>query len=484
MEFSDDTQFNNQTVFKNIAWRYAERILAQGIAFIISLILARLLEPSEYGIIAIVMVLISFIDVFSSRGFTQALIQKQNVDDLDYSTVFYTNFFIELVLYIMLYASAPYVASFYRNEALISIIRILGLSVLINSFNSVQQTYVQRNLQYKKFFLSTLIGTVISGIVGVVMAYKGFKVWSLVAQSMLNRIIDTLVLFTTIAWKPRLEYSLDRLKYIWKYGLKMLASGLLESFYTEIRTLAIGKVYTSSDLAYYEKGKNLPALIINNIQISISGIFFVTLSREKTNEAIKNRMKNYLNVTFSILCPILLGVAVVARPLISVLYSEKWVIAAPYTVIYCFSFLTWIIQIPWLQALNAMGKAGTSLTICVIHRFIGISLLLLLMMKGPIFIALSAMLADIFVTTMLYFTIYKYLRYSLKDLIADIGKTCIAGLGMSLSVIMFIRFFEYSISKLISGVAMGISVYVLMSIITKNDGFLSALKVFRRTRKK
>lgn len=478
---------SNKTVASNIFWRYAERMLAQGMTFIISLVLARILEPSEYGLIAIVGVIIAIFGVFSTRGFVQALIQKKEIDSLDYSTVFFSNLIIEILLYCILYISAPYIAKFYNNDALTLITRILGIRLFINVFNSIQQAYAQRNMQFKKFFYSTTIGTLVSGILGIYMALKGFRVWALVVQSLAGAIIGTSVLFLIIDWRPKLEFSFERLKKMLSYGIKMLVSGLLEAFYNEIRSLVIGKAYSVSDLAFYNKGQRLPSLVVSNLQTSISNVFFAALARENSFESTKEKMRSYLRIVFYCLSPLMFGLALVAYPLIAVLYTEKWIEAAPYIIIYSFSYLTWIPQMTWLQAINSRGKAGTTLKLMIVHRFVGISLIILLLSKGPIYIALSALFADCFITLLIYLTVKKIFSYTFKELYDDIYKTIIQTLIMSVIVWFCSQLALTYISKLLISVSTGILAYISLSIILKNKNYIiiknNILKILKKQNK-
>ena len=203
---------SNRIVLKNLFWRYAERFLAQIVTFVVSMVLARILGPKEFGVVALINVIVGFLDVFSTRGFNQALIQKDNIDDLDYSTIFIFNMCINSILYLIVFAASPIIANFYDDNNLVWMIRVLSIRILITGFNAIQQAYVQRNMLFKKFFYSTLGGTLFSAFIGVVMAVNGMGAWSLVCQSLSNTVIDTFVLFLTIDWKPHLMFSIKRLK--------------------------------------------------------------------------------------------------------------------------------------------------------------------------------------------------------------------------------------------------------------------------------
>lgn len=471
---------SNYSVYKNLLWRYAERVLAQTVTFIVSLILARMLSPEDYGAVAIITIVVSVFDIFSTRGFSQALIQKRTVDSLDYSTIFITNMGIDFILYIVIFLGSPYIAVFYGNKQLSKLIRVLGINLLINGFNSIQQAYVQRNMLYHKFFFSTLIGTVISAVVGIMLAYKGMGAWALVAQSLVNTCIDTTVLFFTIEWKPKLEYSFKRLCEMSGYGLRMFVMGLLESVYNELRSLVIGKVYSPSQLAFYNKGQHIPSLIVNNVQTSTNNVFFSAMSREERYEDVKRKMHEYFGLMFYIMSPLLMGLAVISRNLISLLYTSKWDGAVPYMIIYCFSYLTWVIQVPILQGINSRGKANISLKLTVMHRIVGSILLFVTVFHGPIAIAVSALISDIIVTLLALYEGKKLFNYKIWDFFEDIKTTLVITIIMAIFV-GIIGLLEINIViKVIFQVLVGGCIYVLFSFILHNSWFEMIKKIVKK----
>ena len=210
-------------VFSNFFWRFAERVGAQLVAFIVSIVLARILEPSAYGVVALITVITTIMQVFVDSGLGTALIQKKDADNLDFSTVFYTNIVFCALLYIGLFFASPYIADFYNDPNLVPYIRVLGLTVLISGIKNVQQAYVSRHMMFKKFFFSTLGGTLTAGVVGVIMALLGAGVWALVAQHVINLSIDTFILWIIVKWRPKLKFSFTRLKGLFSFGWKLLA---------------------------------------------------------------------------------------------------------------------------------------------------------------------------------------------------------------------------------------------------------------------
>ena len=238
------------TVISNLVWRFAERCGAQLVSFIVSIVLARILAPEDYGTIALVTVFTAILQVFVDSGLGTALIQKKDADEIDFSSVFYFNFVVCLILYLGMFAAAPFIADFYGDVTLVPVIRILSLTIVISGVKGIQQAYVSRNMLFKRFFFSTIGGTIFSAVLGIAMAYAGFGIWALVAQQLSNTFIDTLILWITVRWRPTKSFSWTRLKYLLSFGWKLLVSSLLDTAYNNLRNLIIGKMYSSSDLAF------------------------------------------------------------------------------------------------------------------------------------------------------------------------------------------------------------------------------------------
>lgn len=270
-----------KSVTSNFFWRFAERILAQLVSLVVSTIIARLLLPKEYGIVAFVNIFITFANVFVTSGFGNALIQKKDSDETDFSSVFYMNLLIAIFLYLVIFVLAPIISNLYNYNGLTLVIRVMGLRLIVAAVNTIQHAYVAKKMQFKRFFWSTLIGTIISGVVGIVLAYNGYGIWALVAQYMTNTTIDTLVLFITVRWRPRLKFSLKSLKRLFPFGWKILISEIINTGYIEIRGIIIGLKYTSSDLAYYNKGQSFPKLMGANIETSMTSVLFPAMAKEQ-----------------------------------------------------------------------------------------------------------------------------------------------------------------------------------------------------------
>ena len=299
-------------IMSGMVWKFAERFIAQGVSFVVSLVLARILMPSDYGIIAIINVFITIADVLLTSGLNTALIQKQDVDELDFSTIFYCNFILGMGLYAILFVAAPFLATAYKMPLLKQAIRVFAIRLPISSFQSIQTAYISRKMDFKRFFFSTIIGTLVSAVVGIVMALKGAGVWALIAQYLTNTIIDTLFLFVTVRWHPRLMFSWKRAKPLIAYGSKVMMTDLIGTIFNNLGDFIVGLRYTTADLAYYTKGKQLPMLLKTNISTALISVLFPGMSQvNDENEKVKILSRQSVRMLSYIIFPLMAGMMVV-----------------------------------------------------------------------------------------------------------------------------------------------------------------------------
>ena len=312
-------------VVANFSWRYIEKFGSQIVGFIVSIMLARLMTPETFGVIAIIGVFTTILYVFIDSGFGNALIQKKDVDNVDFSSVFYFNVVMCCVLYTLLFFAAPYIAEFYDNAQLTSLIRVASLTLIISGLRNVQQAYVARNMLFKKFFIASSVALCVSAFLGVFFAYKGFGAWSIVIQQLSNTVICTLLLWFVVRWRPSLVFSLKRLGRLFSYGGKLLAASLFDTLASEIRSLLIGKVYTPADLAFYDRGKTFPYAIISGMNMSLNSVIFPVLSRhqDQTNDR-KVIVRKTIRLSLFFVAPIMVWLAVAANSIVLVLLTEKW----------------------------------------------------------------------------------------------------------------------------------------------------------------
>lgn len=421
-----DNQNGQQNNIKNKAvsgflWRFFERCGAQGVTLIVSIILARLLEPSVYGTIALIMVFTVILDVFVNSGFGNALIQKKDADDLDFSSVFYFNIFMCLVLYALLFLTAPLIAKFYEMPELTALVRVLGLSLIISGVKNVQQAYVSKHLLFKKFFFATLGGTIGAAIVGIWMAYKGYGVWALVVQQLFNAAVDTIILWMTVKWRPKKMFSLERLKGLFSYGWKLLVSSLLDTGYNQLRQLIIGKIYTTADLAYYNKGTEYTHPIITNINSSIDSVLFPVMSEaQDSTYTVKMMTRRAITASSYIIWPMMMGIAACAEPLVRILLTDKWLPCVPFLRIFCIVYAFYPIHTANLNAIRALGRSDLFLKLEIIKKVIGLAIILATMWISVMAMAWG-MLAGSFISQVINsWPNKKLLNYSYRQQIKDI----------------------------------------------------------------
>ncbi len=463
---------NSKKVFSGFFWRLFERIGVQGTSFILSLIIARLLNPEDYGTIALVTVFISIMRVFIDSGMGNALIQKKNADDLDFSTVFFFNIVIGCILYIVMFLIAPLIAAFYNDSDLDSVMRVLSLLLIISSVRNVQQAYVSKNMLFKKFFFVTLSGSITAAVIGIVMAYKGFGVWALVTQQILEALIGTLVLWLTVKWRPILAFSISRLKSLFSFGWKLLVSSLIDTLYNDLRQLIIGKMYTESELALYNKGKQFPQLIVASINTSIDSVLLPTMSNEQDNILrVKAMTRRAIRTSSYIMAPLMIGLAVCGEPLIELLLTEKWLDCVLFMRVFCVTYIFYPIHTANLNAIKAMGRSDMFLKLEIVKKIVGLSAVLITM-----WISVEAMAYSLLITTLLStminaFPNKKLLNYSwfeqMKDILPNIGLAVLMGVPVFLMQYLSLP----TIIILILQVAVGAAIYMGLSVLFKFEMF-------------
>lgn len=376
-------------------WRFAERVGAQGIKFIVEIVLARILLPEVYGTVALITVITTILQVFVDSGLGNALIQKKDADNLDFSTVFFTNIAFCMLLYLALYTASPLIAKFYQDSALVPYIRVLGFTVVISGIKNVQQAYVSRNMLFKKFFFSTLGGTIISGVIGIIMALKGLGIWALVEQQVVNLLIDTIILWITVKWRPEFKFSFARLKQLFSFGWKLLASALIDTIYGNIRQLMIGKIYSSEDLAQYNRGNQFPNLIVSNINTSIDSVLLPSMSKEQDDKIrVKAMTRRAIRVSTYIMAPLMMGMAFTGTSIVGLILTEKWLPSVFYMRIICVTFMFYPIHTANLNAIKAVGRSDLFLKLEIEKKVVGLVALL-----ATMFISVKAMTISLLFTS-------------------------------------------------------------------------------------
>lgn len=461
------------TTLSNLLWKFAERISSQMVSFVVSIVLARILAPSDYGMVAMVMIFVTLANVLVDGGFSSALIQKKDADKLDFSTVFYFNVFLSVLLYGLLYVAAPYIASFYGKdyEILDPVLKVIGLQIIIFGVNSVQQAYVSKHMMFRKFFWSTLVGTMVSACVGLTMAYYNFGIWALVGQQISMTVINTLVLFLVTRKLPGLMFSYKRLRGLFGYGAKILGASLLTTLFLDIRSLIIGKMYSSKDLAFFDRGRQFPNLIVTNISSSVGAVLFPKMSQEQDDkDYVKQICRSSIRFGSFVMMPLMMGLAVCAEPFVRLLLTEKWIQCVPFLQLFCIIYMFYPMHTANMQAIKALGYSGTYLKLELLKKILELIGLLIVMKISVKAIAINmAILTTLFTFINAYPNI-KLLGYTFREQMNDILPY------MALSIIMAIIL--YVIGKLlplsdlfllIVQILLGVLIYIILSYLFYNS---------------
>ncbi len=469
-----------ENIVANLFWRFAERSGAQLVSFIVSIVLARMLDPNLFGTVAILYVFIEIVQVFVDSGLGNALIQKKNADDLDFSSVFYVNLILCISMYGLLFVLAPIIAGFYNDNTMISMIRVLGLTVVISGVKNIQQAYVSRHLMFKKFFYATLGGTICAGIVGISMAYNGMGAWALVAQQITNVVIDTCVLWGVVKWHPKRMFSFERLKELYSYGWKLLVSSLIDTGYNNLRSLIIGKLYTSTDLAYYDRGEKLPTLVIANILASIDSVLLPAMSEvQDVKERVKEMCRRSTKTSVYILAPCMIGLFSTAEPLVRIMLTEKWMNSVFYIRVFCITLIFYPVHTANLSAIKAVGKSDIFLKLEIVKKIIGIIILICAMRISVKAMAVSTLISTIISLLLNSYPNKKLLNYGFSEQIRDIIPSITLATAMG-SVVYLISMFQLpDIVTLVIQIVVGISVYVGGSKLLRMDPYEYIMTIIR-----
>jgi O-antigen/teichoic acid export membrane protein len=469
-------------VLSGFSWTYAERMLAQAVSFVVSIILARLLEPEAYGTLALVNVFIGIASALALTGFGSALIQKKEADNVDFSSALFFSFGISLLVYAIIFFCAPLIASFFSTESIIPLIRVFSLSIVIASINTVQHAYVIRNMQFKFFFLSTLFGSIASGIVGIFLAYYGHGVWALVVQYLTNSIINTIVLAFISEWKPKLTFSLSSIKSIYSFGWKVIVSSVVDAIYRQLRSLAIGKKYEKTDLAYYDKGLQFPSLLITNIDTSIANVLMPAISSVQDDSGrVKEMVRRSIKTSSTILFPLLIGLAVCAKPIVIILLTDKWVPSVPYMQLLCIALMMKPMQTANMQGILAIGRSDVYLRIQMIQKLIGIVVIAITVFcfKTVIAIAVGEIVAYLLFAIINVLPNRRLLGYTLKEYIADIMPQMVLAIIMGV-IVTAVTVLNLSIwPALILQIFTGAIVYIALAWVLRLDSFTYLLNLLR-----
>jgi len=467
----DEKKLKSATI-SGLIWKLAERVGSQAVTMIVSILLARLLSPSDFGAVALITVFINIANMFVISGLGTALIQKKDADNIDFSSVFFANFFISLVIYAVFFFSAPAVADFYGIAVLEPALRVLALRIPLSAVNTIQTAYVSRHMLFKHYFFATLYGTVISTVIGLSMAYAGLGVWALVGQQLSATVAGTVTIWFSVRWRPQLVFSWERMKGLFNYGWKLLCSGMIFVIYQEFTNLVIGKAFTARDLGYYSNGNKYMNNIVTTVNDSISAVLFPVMSRHQDDrEKVKSITRRTLRTTSYILFPVLGGIIIVSRPLILLLMTSKWLPSVIYMQIACVVLAFYPMNTANMEAVKALGHSSLNLTLEIIKRVIGIAAIFIALPYGVVAVAASAVATTLISTLINAVAIKGLLGYRYGEQALDIFPP----LAMTVLMCCAVRLFGFlglpDIVLIALQAISGAALYLGMSLLFRVESF-------------
>lgn len=475
-----------ESVLSSLFWKFLERGGYQVTQLVVQLVLARLLAPRVFGTIAIVQVFISFANVFIHSGFGDALVQKKEPDDLDYSSVFYFSLFIAAAIYAAIFVSAPPIADFYSNAALVPVLRVLSLNLLPGALNSVQNAYVAKHLMFRKQFLSSTVAGLLSGAIGIFLAVIGFGVWALVFQQIISQVTVTLILWLTVKWRPIPRFSLKRIGILFAFGSKLLASGLINTLFDNLITLIIGRRYSPGTLGFHNKGESLPRTLTFSINGAIDEVMLPTFaSFQDDPKALKNAVRRSIMTSSFLIFPMMIGLGAIAEPLVILILTEKWLPAVPFIQIYAVSMMFFPIHTTNLQAIKAIGRSDMFLKLEVIKTILALIVLFIFLPFGVLAIAFSSVVTTILSAFINAYPNRKFLSYNYKEQLADLLPAFLLS-GVMGTVVYLMNYLPVVIwLKLILQILAGIIIYFASAKVFKIEIFdylLTTSRQFLRQR--
>jgi teichuronic acid exporter len=462
-----------------IFWSFMERFSVQGVQFILTLFIARILSPSDYGLIAMLGIFVAIAQTFVDSGFSIALIQKQNRTEVDYSTAFYFNVIVGIFLYLVLYFSAPFIASFYNEKLLDSIVKYVGLGVIINSLTVVQLAKLTIEFQFKKQAIISFFAALLSGSIAILMAYNNFGVWALVWQNLLSGIFSMLMLWICTCWFPRFCFSIKSFKELFSFGSKLLASGLMHTIYTNIYSLVIGKCFTASELGLFNRAISFSQFPSMNIGGIVLKVFYpIECEMQNDDELLQKTFFSYIRMVSFVTFPLMCGLCALAKPIVLFILTDKWLQAVPLLQILCLSAMWEPIKMTTWSLLNAKHRTDFTLKSEIIKKIVAVIILAVTMPFGIKVMAIGLIfyaLCDIYIVSCYTQKILSHVTF--KNQLKSILPTFLLASSMGFLVFFITLYIKSSILAIIVGLIVGVLYYVFIPIYYRWEEMLK-IKLF------
>lgn len=463
------------SIASGISWKLIERISVQVIRFVLQIVLARILDPEHYGSLTLMVVFTTLANVFIQKGFSASLIQDQHVTEEDYSSVFWVSLGIAGLAYGIIWVAAPWIARVYALPELVEPLRVLALLLFPGALNSVQQSKASREMNFQRVFISNVGGVVAAGAVSIALAYMGWGLWALVVQSVLSTTVSCLLLRLVSNWKIRRVCNWSRVKKLFSFGWKLLASELLDTLYQDLYSLVIGVKFDNETLGFYNRGKQFPQFVVTSAASTVQSVMLPVMSREQDDhERLKGLMRGSVAMSAYVVFPVMAGLAGVAKPLVALVLTEKWLPSVPYMQIYCFAMAFIPIQAGCLQAINAVGRSDLFLRISVIKTGVSLAALMaaVTIFDSPIAIAGVTVITTLAACIINAVTCKKLIGYRYSEQMKDMMPAGLLSVLMLLAVLLAGQLQLSALKLLLIQVAVGIAVYISLSAVLQIPTFV------------
>ena len=463
-----------------VIWTAVEKFSRQLVQFVIGIILARLLNPEEFGIIGMLGIFLAVAQTFSDSGLSSALIQKQKCTNEDYSTIFYFNVIVSFLFYLIIFCSAPYIASFYHMPILKNVARVVALTLVISGLTSVQGTRLTKDLRFREQSMISIISMFLTGGTGLTLAYLGWGVWALVFQSLVGQLFSSACIWYISKWKPSFLFSKTSFKQLWKFGSKLLCSSLINTIYSNIYTLVIGKAFAPAEVGYYNRGNQyalLPTQTLQNMALRVN--YPILAKFQDDNEQLLRAYKKLMSVPLYILYPILTGLAVTAPTLIPVMIGDKWIPCVPILQILCIGYMFTPLTHINLNLLFVKGRTDLVLKLELIKKPIAFLILFSSIPFGLIWMIIGKAIYEFVAFSFNCYYTGKTLGYGeLKQLSAlfPIFANCAM---MAIIVYVVMLPIDNSYMKLLVGIPVGVISYILYSVLTKDQNYFEIVEIIK-----
>lgn len=464
-----------------VLWSAIERFSLQGVQFIINIIMARLLLPSDYGMIGMLAVFLQISQTFIDSGFSDALIQKKSRTNQDLSTVFYFNIVLSLVFYLLIFFSAPYIADFYHTPGLELVTRIITLNLIIASFSAVHKTILTINIDFKTQSKISLIAALTSGGIGITMAYQNCGVWSLVVQSLLNTFLITILSYCYVGWHPLRCFSKSSFVALFSFGSKLLISRLIHSVYYNLYAIVIGRKFSSAELGYYTRAEQFAVFPSSNLNAIISRVTYPILSSIQDDDArLGVAYRKYIKLSSFLIFPLMLGLAAIADPLINLLLTDKWSGIVILLQILCLDWMLDHLSQINLNLLLIKGHSDWALRLEIVKKVIATLILIVSIPFGIEIMCWGRVLYSVIATYLNTHYTERLIKLSFKEQMKDIFPSLLLAMIMGLSVHYLISFLQGFVLKILSGILIGIFLYVTMSYLCRRDELKELIMIIRK----